>query len=48
MSPEIRVATPADAAAVAEIYNWYVENTVITFEVEPVPAARLFVAAVSS
>jgi phosphinothricin acetyltransferase len=37
MSPAIRTASPADAAAVAAIYNWYVANTVITFEVDPVP-----------
>src|SRR5262245_66680861 len=36
MSPELRRATPADAAAIAEIYNWYVEHTVVTFETEPV------------
>jgi phosphinothricin acetyltransferase len=41
MSPTIRPATEADAAAVAEIYNWYVANTVITFEVDPVPAAEI-------
>jgi phosphinothricin acetyltransferase len=41
MSPEIRAATPADAAAIAAIYNWYVEHTVITFEVDPVPAAEM-------
>ena len=33
---EIRRATPADAPAIARIYNWYVENTVVTFEVDPV------------
>jgi phosphinothricin acetyltransferase len=32
----IRSATTADAAAVAVIYNWYIANTVITFEVDPV------------
>ena len=37
-APAIRAATTADAAAVAEIYNWYVANTVITFEVDPVSA----------
>ena len=37
----IRRATTADAAAIAEIYNWYVANTVITFEVDPVPAAEM-------
>src|SRR5512134_1764675 len=41
MSPEIRTASAADAAAIAAIYNWYVENTVITFELEPVPAAEM-------
>jgi len=41
MSPTIRPATPADAAAVAEIYNWYIANTVITFEVEPVSASEM-------
>jgi phosphinothricin acetyltransferase len=41
MSPEIRAATSADAAAIAAIYNWYVEHTVITFEVDPVPAAEM-------
>ena len=41
MSPEIRTATPADAPAIAAIYNWYVEHTVITFEVDPVPAAEM-------
>jgi phosphinothricin acetyltransferase len=41
MSPEIRTATSADAAAIAAIYNWYVENTAITFEVEPVPAVEM-------
>jgi L-amino acid N-acyltransferase YncA len=37
----IRAATTADAAAVAEIYNWYVANTVITFEVDPVSADEM-------
>ena len=41
MSPEIRPATPADAAAIAALYNWYIANTVITFEVDPVPAAEM-------
>ena len=40
-APEIRPATSADAAAVAAIYAWYVEHTVITFEVDPVPAAEM-------
>jgi L-amino acid N-acyltransferase YncA len=35
-APTIRSATLGDAAAIAEIYNWYIENTVITFEVDRV------------
>ena len=35
-APGIRSATAADAAAIADIYNWYIANTVITFEVDPV------------
>ncbi len=35
-APSIRSATSADAAAIAAIYNWYIVNTVITFEVDPV------------
>ena len=35
-APGIRSATTADAAAIADIYNWYIANTVITFEVDPV------------
>jgi L-amino acid N-acyltransferase YncA len=37
----LRSATPADAAAIAAIYNWYVVHTVITFEVEPVTADEM-------
>jgi L-amino acid N-acyltransferase YncA len=32
----VRSASPADAAAIARIYNYYIENSVITFEEEPV------------
>jgi len=32
----IRSATTSDAAAIAAIYNWYIANTVITFEIDPV------------
>lgn len=32
----IRTATPQDAEAIAGIYNHYIENTVVTFEEEPV------------
>jgi L-amino acid N-acyltransferase YncA len=34
----VRPASAADAAAIARIYNHYVQNTVITFEEEPVSA----------
>lgn len=41
MSAEIRTACPGDAAAVAAIYDWYVEHSVATFEVDPVPSAEM-------
>ncbi len=31
----IRDASVADASAIASIYNWYIENTTVTFELEP-------------
>jgi len=34
----IRPALPTDAEALARIYNYYIENTVITFEEYPVCA----------
>ncbi|HKA14780.1 MAG TPA: GNAT family N-acetyltransferase [Myxococcota bacterium] len=37
----IRSAITADAAAIAEIYNWYIAHTAITFEVEPVSADEM-------
>lgn len=37
----MRPATAIDAAALARIYNYYVLNTVITFEEEPVSAATM-------
>lgn len=37
----IRQATPADAAAIAAIYNHYVLNTVITFEEQPVATSQM-------
>jgi L-amino acid N-acyltransferase YncA len=40
-APAIRSATPADAAEIAAIYNWYVAHTVITFEVDPVSADEM-------
>ncbi len=37
----LRAATPADAAAIAAIYNHYVVNTIITFEEEAVPDTEM-------
>jgi phosphinothricin acetyltransferase len=37
----IRPATPPDAAAIAEIYNPYIRDTVITFEEEEVSAEEI-------
>jgi phosphinothricin acetyltransferase len=37
----LRAATTTDAAAIAEIYNYYVLNTIITFEEEAVPVAEM-------
>lgn len=37
----IRGATPADAAAIAGIYNHYVNQTIITFEGKPVPPSEI-------
>jgi len=36
MDHSVRIATTADADRIAEIYNHYVANTVVTFEEEPV------------
>jgi len=33
---KIRQATPNDAHAICEIYNYYIENTVATFETTPI------------
>lgn len=38
---EIRDATPADAASIADIYNWFITETVVTFEEEPVTAFEI-------
>lgn len=40
-SVEIRAATPSDAGGIAEIYNHYVAETVVTFEEEPVAAPEI-------
>lgn len=37
----IRACTPADAVAIAEIYNHYVRETVVTFEETPVSSAEM-------
>ena len=36
MTVSVRPASASDAHALARIYNYYIENTVITFEEEPV------------
>jgi phosphinothricin acetyltransferase len=41
MSPSIRPAAASDAAAVADVYNWYVRHTVVSFEEEPVSADEM-------
>ena len=38
---DIRTATLQDAAAIAEIYNYYVRTSHATFEIEPVDAAEM-------
>jgi phosphinothricin acetyltransferase len=38
---KIRQASGGDAEAIARIYNYYVENTVVTFEEEPVSAQAM-------
>jgi phosphinothricin acetyltransferase len=37
----IRRATENDARRIAEIYNWYVLNTTVTFEIAPVDPAEM-------
>jgi L-amino acid N-acyltransferase YncA len=41
VSVRIRSAVPSDATVIARIYNYYVENTVITFEEELVSAQTI-------
>jgi phosphinothricin acetyltransferase len=36
---KIREVSVSDAPDIAGIYNWYIENTSVTFEMEPVTAA---------
>ena len=38
----IRDANAADAQAIAEIYNHYIENTIVTFEETPVTADEMW------
>jgi len=38
----IRTATKADTAKIAEIYNYYITQTSITFEKEPVSADEIY------
>jgi phosphinothricin acetyltransferase len=40
-APLVRTATAADAAAVAEIYNHYVTETIVTFEEDPVEPGEM-------
>ncbi|MFI5399256.1 MAG: arsinothricin resistance N-acetyltransferase ArsN1 family B [Candidatus Binatia bacterium] len=37
----IRTATASDADAIARIYNYYISNTIITFEEEPISSADM-------
>jgi phosphinothricin acetyltransferase len=39
--PSVREALLADASQIASIYNYYVENTVITFEESAVSAQEM-------
>lgn len=39
--PGIRPARFDDSVAIADIYNWYIENTTITFEEEPVSSGDM-------
>lgn len=41
MPVSLRPAAGGDAAAIAAIYNHYIENSVATFETEPVTAAEM-------
>ena len=37
----LRAAEPSDAAGIAAIYNHYVEQSIVTFEEEPVSDAEM-------
>ncbi|MCC8173397.1 MAG: N-acetyltransferase family protein [Odoribacter sp.] len=38
---KIRKVTLEDAQSISEIYNYYIQNTVITFETEPITASAM-------
>lgn len=38
---EIRPVTLQDAAAIADIYNYYIHHTIVTFELTPIDAANI-------
>ena len=38
---EVRQATVDDTEKVCEIYNWYIANTIITFELEPITPTEM-------
>ncbi len=40
-SLQIRQASPLDTQRICEIYNWYVLNTIITFELEPISESEM-------
>jgi len=40
-SPIIRRAVPCDAQAFCEIYNWYISNTIVTFETEAIDPSEM-------
>lgn len=39
--PRIRPATPDDSAAIADIYNYYIKKTTVTFEEEPISPSEM-------
>lgn len=41
VATQVRSALPADAAALATIYNHYIRETVVTFEEAPITAAEM-------
>jgi L-amino acid N-acyltransferase YncA len=41
MTPALRPVTLADAESIAAIYNYYVTDTIVTFEEEPISAAEV-------